>query len=222
MCGGLLSVVMVLLDIICSLKKEIFFQPVLISLSFLLYFLSFLFLIGCVRKKQLQYIENLFLLMVCLSVMENVNWWKWNLNLVLCSHCRPPLISAGKRVYHLLQSFGTTFFYFFWAVLFNTFSYWEMIKNPKWLWNYVSNVPNVVLSADIDAACSCCSIFSRYGIHSLPSIFLVNQTSRLQYQGPKDLHSLVQFYEKTTGKGLFLSAKNCFSWVLLVSFDFYL
>ncbi|KAJ4721260.1 5'-adenylylsulfate reductase-like 5 [Melia azedarach] len=43
------------------------------------------------------------------------------------------------------------------------------------------------------------SIFSRYGIHSLPSILLVNQTSRLRYHGPKDLNSLVQFYEKTTG-----------------------
>lgn len=130
MCGGLLSVVMVLLDIICSLKKEIFFQPVLISLSFLLYFLSFLFLIGCVRKKQLQYIENLFLLMVCLSVMENVNWWKWSLNLVLCGHCRAPLISAGKRVYHLLQSFGTTFFFFgqFYSMLFRT-ERWSRIPN---------------------------------------------------------------------------------------------
>ncbi|KAJ8763140.1 hypothetical protein K2173_025525 [Erythroxylum novogranatense] len=43
------------------------------------------------------------------------------------------------------------------------------------------------------------SIFSRYGIHSLPSILLVNQTSRVRYHGPKDLQSLVQFYEKTTG-----------------------
>ncbi|XVF30806.1 hypothetical protein REPUB_Repub16aG0090100 [Reevesia pubescens] len=43
------------------------------------------------------------------------------------------------------------------------------------------------------------SIFSRYGIHSLPSILIVNQTSRLRYRGPKDLHSIVQFYEKTTG-----------------------
>ncbi|XP_044499687.1 5'-adenylylsulfate reductase-like 7 [Mangifera indica] len=42
------------------------------------------------------------------------------------------------------------------------------------------------------------SVFSRYGIHSLPSILLVNQTSRLQYHGPKDLHSLVHFYQKTT------------------------
>lgn len=43
------------------------------------------------------------------------------------------------------------------------------------------------------------SVFSRYGIHSLPSILVVNQTSRVRYRGPKDLLSLVQFYEKTTG-----------------------
>ncbi|XVF06598.1 hypothetical protein REPUB_Repub06bG0062900 [Reevesia pubescens] len=43
------------------------------------------------------------------------------------------------------------------------------------------------------------SIFSRYGIHSLPSILIVNQTSRVRYHGPKDLPSIVQFYEKTTG-----------------------
>ncbi|KAK3198097.1 hypothetical protein Dsin_021512 [Dipteronia sinensis] len=43
------------------------------------------------------------------------------------------------------------------------------------------------------------SMFSRYGIHSLPSILLVNQTSRLRYRGQKDLCALVQFYEETTG-----------------------
>ncbi|KAK4786940.1 hypothetical protein SAY86_010773 [Trapa natans] len=43
------------------------------------------------------------------------------------------------------------------------------------------------------------SIFSRYGIHSVPSILIVNQTSRLRYLGPKTLISLVQFYEKNTG-----------------------
>ncbi|XP_054797716.1 5'-adenylylsulfate reductase-like 7 [Prosopis cineraria] len=45
------------------------------------------------------------------------------------------------------------------------------------------------------------SIFSRYGIHSLPAILLVNQTSRLRYQGPKDLLSLKYFYERNTGIG---------------------
>ncbi|PON32519.1 DnaJ-like [Parasponia andersonii] len=43
------------------------------------------------------------------------------------------------------------------------------------------------------------SVLSRYGIHSLPSLLLVNHTSRMRYHGPKDLSSLVQFYEKTTG-----------------------
>lgn len=43
------------------------------------------------------------------------------------------------------------------------------------------------------------SIFSRYGIHSLPSILIVNQTSKVQYSGPKNLQSLAQFYKKTTG-----------------------
>ncbi|XP_039022521.1 5'-adenylylsulfate reductase-like 5 [Hibiscus syriacus] len=43
------------------------------------------------------------------------------------------------------------------------------------------------------------SIFSKYGIHSLPSILMVNQTSRVRYRGSKDIPSIVQFYEKTTG-----------------------
>ncbi|KAA8516271.1 hypothetical protein F0562_016564 [Nyssa sinensis] len=43
------------------------------------------------------------------------------------------------------------------------------------------------------------SIFSRYGIHSLPTILMVNQTSRMRFQGSKDLYSLVKFYKKTTG-----------------------
>uniref|UniRef100_A0A5B6ZDQ2 Thioredoxin domain-containing protein n=1 Tax=Davidia involucrata TaxID=16924 RepID=A0A5B6ZDQ2_DAVIN len=43
------------------------------------------------------------------------------------------------------------------------------------------------------------SLFSRYGIHSLPSILMVNQTARLRYHGPKDLHSLAHFYKRTTG-----------------------
>ncbi|KAG9451397.1 hypothetical protein H6P81_011362 [Aristolochia fimbriata] len=42
-------------------------------------------------------------------------------------------------------------------------------------------------------------IFSKYGIHSLPSILLVNQTSRIRYRGSKDLDSLIRFYKKTTG-----------------------
>ncbi|CAN1245967.1 5'-adenylylsulfate reductase-like 5 [Linum grandiflorum] len=43
------------------------------------------------------------------------------------------------------------------------------------------------------------SAFPRYGIHSFPSILMVNQTMKVRYRGPKDLQSLVQFYVKTTG-----------------------
>lgn len=43
------------------------------------------------------------------------------------------------------------------------------------------------------------SVFSVYGIRSLPSILLLNQTSRLQYSGPKTLDSLVEFYKTNTG-----------------------
>lgn len=43
------------------------------------------------------------------------------------------------------------------------------------------------------------SLFSKYGIHSLPAILLVNQTSRVRYHGPNNLNSLVEFYERNTG-----------------------
>ncbi|KAL7232399.1 hypothetical protein ACSBR2_010425 [Camellia fascicularis] len=43
------------------------------------------------------------------------------------------------------------------------------------------------------------SIFSRYGIHSLPSILMVKRTTRVRHHGPKDLCSFVHFYKRTTG-----------------------
>ncbi|KAK7315584.1 hypothetical protein VNO77_34141 [Canavalia gladiata] len=43
------------------------------------------------------------------------------------------------------------------------------------------------------------SLYSKYGIHSLPAILLVNQTSRLRYHGPNNLPSLSEFYERNTG-----------------------
>ncbi|MCD7457315.1 hypothetical protein HAX54_034864 [Datura stramonium] len=43
------------------------------------------------------------------------------------------------------------------------------------------------------------SVLSRYGVHSFPSILIATQTARVQYHGWKDLHSLVNFYKRTTG-----------------------
>lgn len=44
-----------------------------------------------------------------------------------------------------------------------------------------------------------CSILSRYGIHSVPSLLIVNQTTRIRHRGSEDLQSLVTFYKRTTG-----------------------
>ncbi|VVB15026.1 unnamed protein product [Arabis nemorensis] len=43
------------------------------------------------------------------------------------------------------------------------------------------------------------SVFSRYGIRSLPSILMVNETLKMRFHGQKDLASLIQFYQETTG-----------------------
>ncbi|XP_077213440.1 5'-adenylylsulfate reductase-like 7 [Tasmannia lanceolata] len=42
-------------------------------------------------------------------------------------------------------------------------------------------------------------IFSKYGVHSLPSIMIANRTSRVHHHGSKDLSSLIHFYKKVTG-----------------------
>ncbi|KAL3616371.1 hypothetical protein CASFOL_039761 [Castilleja foliolosa] len=43
------------------------------------------------------------------------------------------------------------------------------------------------------------SVLSRYGIHSVPSLLIVNRTARTRYHGQKDLQSLISFYKRTTG-----------------------
>ncbi|EPS59781.1 5'-adenylylsulfate reductase-like 7, partial [Genlisea aurea] len=43
------------------------------------------------------------------------------------------------------------------------------------------------------------SIFSIYGVHSVPSLLIVNQTMKIRYHGRKDLDSLVKFYKRNTG-----------------------
>lgn len=43
------------------------------------------------------------------------------------------------------------------------------------------------------------SVFSRYGIHSVPSLLIVNQNMRWKYHGRRDLVSLVNFYKRATG-----------------------
>ncbi|KAF7130850.1 hypothetical protein RHSIM_Rhsim10G0032400 [Rhododendron simsii] len=47
--------------------------------------------------------------------------------------------------------------------------------------------------------CYICSVLSRYGIHSVPSILVVNRMVKTRYHGSKNLSSFVQFFKRTTG-----------------------
>ncbi|CAA2983445.1 5'-adenylylsulfate reductase-like 4 [Olea europaea var. sylvestris] len=43
------------------------------------------------------------------------------------------------------------------------------------------------------------SILSKYGVHGLPTLFLLNSTTRVRYHGSRTLDSLVSFYGNVTG-----------------------
>ncbi|XP_075490487.1 5'-adenylylsulfate reductase-like 5 [Primulina tabacum] len=43
------------------------------------------------------------------------------------------------------------------------------------------------------------SVFSRYGIHSVPSLLIVHHTTPTRFHGQKDLPSLTDFYKSITG-----------------------
>lgn len=47
--------------------------------------------------------------------------------------------------------------------------------------------------------CSLASVFSRYGIHSVPSLLIVRRTTPTRFHGQKDLPSLMDFYKRITG-----------------------
>ncbi|KAL2468106.1 5'-adenylylsulfate reductase-like 4 [Forsythia ovata] len=43
------------------------------------------------------------------------------------------------------------------------------------------------------------SILSKYGVHGLPTLFLLNSTMRVRYHGSRTLDSLISFYGNVTG-----------------------
>ncbi|XP_019058499.1 PREDICTED: 5'-adenylylsulfate reductase-like 4 isoform X2 [Tarenaya hassleriana] len=46
------------------------------------------------------------------------------------------------------------------------------------------------------------SVLSKYGVHGFPTLFIMNSTMRVRYQGPsRSLSSLVAFYRDVTGEG---------------------
>lgn len=44
-----------------------------------------------------------------------------------------------------------------------------------------------------------CRMLSRYAVHGFPTLFLLNSTMRVRYQGSRALDSLFSFYDDVTG-----------------------
>ncbi|KAK4783728.1 hypothetical protein SAY86_018096 [Trapa natans] len=66
-------------------------------------------------------------------------------------------------------------------------------------YNVLSSMFPQIVHLAVEQSSTTPSIFSRYGIHSVPSILWVNETSSIRYHGEKDLVSLVEFYKRVTG-----------------------
>ncbi|TKY46179.1 5'-adenylylsulfate reductase 5 [Spatholobus suberectus] len=107
----------------------------------------------------------------------------------------PPLLVDGNFVEGVLSGrrgveYTSILFYASWC----PFSH-KMLPQFEILSSMFPQVEHLVL----EQSSALPSLFSKYGIHSLPAILLVNQTSRLRYDGPNNLLSLSEFYERNTG-----------------------
>ncbi|OMO55274.1 Thioredoxin-like protein [Corchorus olitorius] len=107
----------------------------------------------------------------------------------------PPLEVDGNFLYRALTSrkwngYTSVLFYASWCPFSNRL-------RPKF--DILSSMFPQIEHLAVEQSSASPSMFSRYGIHSVPSILIVNETSRVRYRGSRDLMSIVQFYEKTTG-----------------------
>lgn len=73
-------------------------------------------------------------------------------------------------------------------------------RNIKPTFDALSSMFPQIWHLTIEESSAMPSVFSRYGIHSFPSILLANRTAGIRYHGSKDLDSLAHFYSQTTGQ----------------------
>ncbi|KAI4325556.1 hypothetical protein MLD38_030941 [Melastoma candidum] len=107
----------------------------------------------------------------------------------------PPLEVNGNFVSRLLTSehqegYTSVLFYATWCPFSNSF---------RPVFDAVSTIFPQINHLAVEQSSTLPSLFSKNGIHSLPSIILVNETTRTRYHGPKTVHSLIRFYEENTG-----------------------
>jgi len=84
------------------------------------------------------------------------------------------------------------------AVLFHA-SWCPFSKSCRSLFDDLSSMFPKIYHVAVEESILMPSVLSRNGVHSFPSLFLQNQTSRVRYHGSRDLDSLVHFYKEITG-----------------------
>lgn len=84
------------------------------------------------------------------------------------------------------------------AVLFHA-SWCPFSKLCRSLFDDLSSMFPKIYHVAVEESVLMPSVLSRNGVHSFPSLFLQNQTSRVRYRGSRDLDSLVLFYKEITG-----------------------
>ncbi|KAJ3670193.1 hypothetical protein LUZ60_010517 [Juncus effusus] len=72
-------------------------------------------------------------------------------------------------------------------------------RNFKPIFDTLSFMFPQITHLSIEESSAIPSLFSRYGIHSFPSVLLANGTSKVRFSHPKDLNSIVKFYKEHTG-----------------------
>eukprot|EP00252_Welwitschia_mirabilis_P018415 TRINITY_DN4093_c0_g2_i1.p1 TRINITY_DN4093_c0_g2~~TRINITY_DN4093_c0_g2_i1.p1 ORF type:complete len:325 (+),score=38.88 TRINITY_DN4093_c0_g2_i1:386-1360(+) len=88
------------------------------------------------------------------------------------------------------------------AVLFYA-SWCPFSKSFRSLYDHLSALYPNIHHVAVEEAGIMPSVLSRFGVHSFPSLFLLNQTTRIQYHRRKDsLPLLLDFYSETTGNSL--------------------
>nr|XP_043632552.1 5'-adenylylsulfate reductase-like 5 [Erigeron canadensis] len=107
----------------------------------------------------------------------------------------PPIQIDGESLDGILSSCKTNEYT---AILFYA-SWCPFSRNVLPKFDALASMYPQVKHVKVEQSFSRPSLFSRLGIHSVPSVLLANRTARVQYHGPKDLHSLLNFYQITTG-----------------------
>lgn len=108
--------------------------------------------------------------------------------------CSPEEVSGEQLDRDLEHAHGNAYYSIFFYASWCPFS-----RKARPLFDALSSMFPQIKHLSVEKSSAMPSVFSRYGIHSFPSIMIANRTARMHYHGPKDLDSLVKFYKEAAG-----------------------